>query len=155
MAGKDILLMSISEVRKYEVVKQVIEKRMTQIEAARKLKLGERQIRRLLIKIKKKGKEGLIHGLRGKPSGKKIKQEKKERILNVCYRRYADFSLSLKQEKLLEIEKIVINRESLRQLLLSAGQWKPVRKSKKHRRWRERKAFYGEMLQLNTTTIET
>jgi len=143
------VFMSVKEVRKYEEIRRVISKQITQVAAAKTLGLSVRQVRRLVHRVKAKGEVGLIHGLRGKPSQKRIKQEKKDRIADICAERYRGFSLTLAQEKLLEIEKISINRESLREILMSVGIWEPARKGRKHRRWRERKAYYGEMEQLD------
>ena len=149
MIRRDGNLMSVKEVRKYEEIKHVISGQLTQLEASKNLRMSVRQVRRLVKKVKKFGEAGLIHGLRGKDSCKRIKIEKKEQIIDVCADRYKGFSLTLTQEKLLEIEKIVINRESLRDILMSAGIWEPVRKGKKHRKWRARKMYYGEMEQLD------
>lgn len=148
MTGLD-KLMSTKEVRIYEEIKRVMAGKIRQIEAAKNLGISERQVRRLVKRVTEGGKEGLIHRLRGKTSCKKIKAEKKDRIIDLYAERYRDFSLTLAQEKLLEIEKISISRESLRTILLSAGLWEPVRKGRKHRQWRERKACYGEMEQLD------
>ena len=148
MAGLD-KLMSVKEVRIYEEIKRVMAKQIRQIEAAKNLGISERQVRRLVKRVTEGGKEGLMHRLRGKVSCKKIKVEKKDQIIDLYAERYRDFTLTLAQEKLLEIEKISISRESLRSILLSAGLWETVRKGRKHRQWRERKACYGEMEQLD------
>jgi transposase len=149
MTGLDNKLMSIKEVKTYEEIKRVMAGQIRQIEAAKNLGISERQVRRLVKRLTEGGKEGLIHRLRGKASHKKIKAEKKEQIIDICAESYKGFSLTLTQEKLLEIEKICINRESLREMLMSVGLWEPVRKGRKHRQWRERKACYGEMEQLD------
>ena len=149
MTRKDKKLMSMSEVKKYEEIKRVLNGQITQAEAASILRKSERQIRRLVKRVREKGQEGLIHGLRGQESAKKISTERKEQIIDICAERYKGFSLTLSQEKLLEIEKIVINRESLRSILMEVGIWEPVRKGKRHRQWRERKYYYGEMQQLD------
>jgi len=149
MTGRDSNLMSVKEVRKYEEIKRVISGQLTQIAAAKNLGVSVRQVRRMVRRVENAGATGLIHGLRGKDSCKRIKSEKKEQIIDICADRYKGFSLTLTQEKLLEIEKISINRESLRDMLMTVGLWEPVRKGKKHRKWRERKAYYGEMEQLD------
>lgn len=149
MTRRDSNLMSIKEVRKYEEIKRVLSGQLTQVAAAKNLGVSVRQVRRMVRRVEKTGESGLIHGLRGKDSCKRIKSEKKEQIIDICADRYKGFSLTLTQEKLLEIEKISINRESLRDMLMTVGLWEPVRKGKRHRKWRERKAYYGEMVQLD------
>lgn len=48
-------------------------------------------------------------------------------------------------EKLFEIDKIKIGDETLRLWLLESGDWKKRRKGRKHRKWRDRKPYCGEM----------
>jgi hypothetical protein len=52
-------------------------------------------------------------------------------------------------EKLLELERIEVSKETVRTWLIDAGQWKKGRKVRTHRQWRERKICFGEMLQLD------
>jgi predicted DNA-binding protein (UPF0251 family) len=149
MTQKDKNIMSIKEVRKYEEIKRAIEGKITQSEAAINLGISERNVRRMVKKVRLNGAAGLIHGLRGSTSCKRITEEKKEQIIDLCADKYKGFSLTLTQEKLLEIDKLMINRESLREILMSVGIWEQVRKGKKHRMWRKRKEYYGEMQQLD------
>jgi len=149
MARKDKKLMSIKELRVYEEIKRVLNGKLTQAEAALNLKKSERQVRRLVKRVRERGEEGLIHGLRGRESVKKIDAARKEEIIDAYAERYKGFSLTPAQEKLLEIEKIVINRESLRTMLMEVGLWQQVRKGTKHKHWRERKPCFGEMVQLD------
>lgn len=149
MTGKDKELMSTKEVRKYEVIKMVIEGRIKQRKAGKRLDISTRQVRRLKKKLKEEGKKGLIHGLRGKESKRRTNDKVKGRILELRDKKYYDFTLTLMQEKLEEVEKITVCRENLRQILMSEGKWSPVREYSKHYEWRERMECWGEMLQLD------
>jgi len=147
MIKKDTITMSMEEIKRLQIVNKVLDKRIKQKDAAQILGLSERQIRRLVRSRKRKGERGLIHGLRGKESKRKISSEKKDLIIDKCAEFYKDFGPTLAQEKLEERDKIRISRESLRQILLEAGLWEISRKSEKHRQWRERKLYFGEMAQ--------
>jgi hypothetical protein len=149
MNGKDKKLMSIKEADKYEVIQMVIEKRLKQKKAAQFLSLSTRQVRRLVKEVKSEGKQGLIHGLRGRKSNKRIDTKVKKKILYLRDTRYPDFTLTLMQEKLKELDDIVLGRETLRQMLLSEGKWSLVRKHSDHKEWRERMETLGEMAQLD------
>lgn len=149
MTGEDKKLMSIKEVNKYEVVQMVIEKRLKQRKAAEFLSLSTRQIRRLVKKVKAEGKKGLIHGLRGREPNRKTDVKVKNKVLRLRDTRYSDFTLTLMREKLKELDGIVLGRETLRQILLSEGKWKPSRKRSDHKEWRERMECFGEMEQLD------
>lgn len=141
--------MSIEEVKRLGLINKAIDKRIKQKEAARILDLSERQIRRLVRKLKENGETSLIHGLRGRESKRKISEKQKDLIIDKCIERYKGFGPTLAQEKLFEIEKIKISRESLRQILIESGLWETIRKSKRHRQWRERKHNAGEMVQMD------
>ena len=55
----------------YETIKKVIDKELTQKEAALKLEITDRQIRRLIVQYKKEGENAFIHKNAGKPSHNK------------------------------------------------------------------------------------
>ena len=52
-------------------------------------------------------------------------------------------------EKLEELDGIRVNDETLRNWLIESGDWKKVRKGRKHHQWRERKHHFGEMIQID------
>jgi len=149
MAGKDIILMSLGEARRLKVVQSAIERQTTQKAAALILGLSERQVRRLVRSVREKGDRGIIHGSRGRPSGRRFPNEVSERVLSLYSERYPDFGPTLAREKLFELDGIRISDETLRKWLLEAGLWKKRRKGSIHRRWRQRKECFGEMVQLD------
>jgi transposase len=149
MTEKDMYLMDGIDRKRLKIISMASEKRIKQWEAAQKLEVSERQARRLIKRYREKGDKGLIHGLRGRPSARKIKADVKESIIEAYTERYKGFGPVLAHEKLVEIEGIEIGRESVRKQLLEAGLWETSRKSKKHRRWRERMKYSGEMVQMD------
>ena len=133
-------LMILDSVRKQEV---------TQARAAEVLGLSERQIRRLVDRLRKGGPAGIAHHSRGKRSPRKLPDEMVTDIIDAVRLRYWDFGPTLAAEKLREREGIEISREKLRQVTLEAGLWKRARRSKKVHVWRERKAHCGQMVQMD------
>ena len=146
--SQEIITVSQKDLKRLHVIKQVNEKRIKQKEAAEVLGLSERQIRRLSKRVEGEGEKGIIHGLRGCEAHNKIKQEFREEALKKCRKEYQGFGATLASEKLNQ-RGIKINRETLRQWLLAEGLIERRRKGRKHRLWRERKAFYGEMIQMD------
>ena len=72
---------------------------LQQREAARRLRLSERQIRRLQRRLQQEGDGGLIHGLRGRKSNRKISEDVQRRALRqLGRRRYAGFGPTLASE---------------------------------------------------------
>lgn len=149
MEKEEGILVKTKELKRLKVIEQAIEKKIKQRQAGILLKLSVRQIRRLIKQVKTEGIKGLIHRLRGKPSNQRHKESFKERVLNLCRTKYEGFGPTLAQEKLEELNKLDVNRESLRQWMLEAGLWELRCKGHQHRQWRERKASFGEMIQMD------
>src|SRR3989338_6810423 len=147
---KDIIAMSKKELRRLPVIHRVIEKRLTQVKAAEMLDLCDRQIRRIISKIKAGGDPAIVHGNRGKESPFKLPNDRVDKIMGIIEKRYYDFGPTFAAEKLLECEKIEISKEKLRQLMIAHGTNYPRRKKKgKIHQWRERKHCQGEMIQMD------
>lgn len=147
--GKDIIRMSQKELTRVHIIRKVIDNSLNQKEAAEKLNISERQIRRLKERVRIEGDKGLIHRLRGRVSNRRIDDKQWEKILNFCRTVYRGFGPTFACEKLLERDKIKISDETLRKRLLVEGLWVKQRKARKHRKWRERKPYLGEMVQLD------
>jgi len=94
MAGKDIIKMSIKELKRLQVVQEVIGNRgITQRTAALILGLSERQLRRLVRGIRKEGDRGTIHKARGRPSNRRISEEVKVKVLQLYEKKYLGLGL--------------------------------------------------------------
>jgi hypothetical protein len=149
MAGKDMIVVRQEELKRLHVIKRVLERVMKQVKAAEILSLSPRHIRRIVKRIKTEGERGITHRSRGRPSNRKTPEKIKTKAINLYRSTYSDFGPTLASEKLLERDGIGVSDETLRRWLLETGDWKPVRRRKKHRRWRERKHHYGEMVQMD------
>jgi transposase len=149
MAGRDMIVMSLRELRRLKVVQSVIDRHSTQKAAASMLGMSERQVRRLVKVVREGGDRGIIHGLRGRLSHRRLPEELRERVLVLYQERYPDFGPTLATEKLFEREGIKISDETLRMWLIEAGFWKKRRKRSGFRQWRPRKECFGQMVQMD------
>ena len=149
MAGEDMIMARQEELKRLHIIGKVLEGIVKQVEAAEILSLSGRQIRRIVKRIRSEGSRGVIHRSRGKPSNRRISGKTKERVLCLYRTQYGGFGPTLASEKLLERNRIRISDETLRRWLLETGDWRKRRRSRSHRRWRERKAHEGEMVQLD------
>jgi len=147
MDGRDIISMTQKELKRLHVIRKVLDKRITQKEAAGFIGLGKRQMIRVIKKVRSEGDKGIIHKSRGKPSHNAKPEGLKAKTRQLYRDKYWDFGPTLASEKLFEIDKIQISDETLRKWLIESGDWKKHKKVKKHHRWRERKHYFGEMLQ--------
>jgi transposase len=121
---------------------------MTVVSAAQAIGLSVRQCRRLWKRYRQEGDKGLVHRLRGRPSGRKIPLEKALRIVKRHQDQYADFGPTFACEKLAQ-EGLSISPNTLSRLLKDRGIWIRKRKNKKHRKRRERRSCLGMMLQMD------
>jgi hypothetical protein len=64
--------MSHAELDRFGVITRVRERRLTQVEAARILDLGVRQVQRLCVAVAQQGADGLISRKRGRPSSRRF-----------------------------------------------------------------------------------
>ncbi|HZZ63121.1 MAG TPA: hypothetical protein VFE63_18465 [Roseiarcus sp.] len=64
--------------------------------------------------------------------------------------RYADFGATLASEKLGEIEGVRVSKETVRQIQIRLGLWRPKRRrAKKIFQVRERRPRFGELIQID------
>ena len=147
MAGKDIIMTTQEDLRKLHIVRKAIEKSITQEAAADILDLTGRQIRRIAARIQVEGDEGVIHRSRGRPSNRRCLY--KDKVLRLFKSKYPDFGPTLASEKLFERDKVKVNDETLRLWLIEEGISYKKRKKRPHREWRERRRYFGEMIQMD------
>ena len=82
MSGGDIVMLSMKELRRLPVIHQVMEMRVTQVEAGRVLGLTARQIRRIIKRFRKEGEKAVAHCGRGRSSNRRILEETKSLSVN-------------------------------------------------------------------------
>jgi len=142
--------MSKKEVKRLEVIQRIEAKRLKQKEAAEMLRVSERHVRRMLRANRQSGTEGLVSKRRGKPSNNQLNEEVKQQAIDLIYSQYYDFGPTLAHEKLTEKHGQELSRETVRQLMIIEGLWKP-KKAKKLvvHQMRERRACLGELVQID------
>jgi hypothetical protein len=128
------------------VLHEVEQGQVAQIEAARRMKLTDRQVRRLLRGLRERGDGVVIHDLRGRPSNRKLAARFEQRVLARIRERYADFGPTLAGEHLAQ-EGLLVSRETLRKWMAHVALWRPRTKGVKAVHvWRERRASFGELV---------
>ncbi len=102
MAGKDIIMATQEELKRLNIIHKVLDKSITQTEAAGILDLTDRHIRRVAARITKEGDKGIVYKLRGQPAHNCTLDKIKTKALNLCKDIYEGFSPTLAAEKLFE-----------------------------------------------------
>lgn len=140
--------MSQKERERLKLFERVKHGELRQVEAAEICGLSYRQTRRQYQRYREFGDRGLVHRGRGRPSNRKYPSEFRAAVLARYQERYPDFGPTLAAEKLL-LDGYRLDHETLRQWLLKAKLWRKRRKRAKHRSWRERRAHFGELVQMD------
>jgi len=66
------IALSQRERDRLRVLQDVEQGHLTQVEAAGRIHLCDRQVRRLLLRLREQGDRAMLHGLRGRPSNRKF-----------------------------------------------------------------------------------
>jgi transposase len=136
-------------------LKKAKDGKMTQRQAAEELKISERQVRRLLFRLRKVGDKGVLHGLRGR-SNRRIDEKQQKKAVEILKGDvYQGFGPTLASEYLAKKHGIKVSKETARKWMRAAGLWR-ARKQRvtEAHQWRERRERYGELVQWDTSTHE-
>lgn len=146
--------MSERELRRAEVLAQVKRKQMRLVEAAELLGVSYRQVKRLKRRYREGGARALVHGNAGNRSNHAKPEAERERALQLVREHYGGdrahrLGPTLAAEQLAKQHGVKVDAETLRRWMLKDGQWSRMRKRKQHRARRERKAHFGELVQMD------
>jgi hypothetical protein len=146
---EEVFMMSNKSLDRLEIIQMVIDRRLSQKEAARRLGLSSRQIRRLQRNYLLHGATSLSSKNRGKPSNRGFNPDFRRQVITAVKSKYKDFGPSFAAEKL-QGEGLNINRETLRQWMIEENIWE----GKKRRRLvthqsRTRRSCLGELIQID------
>lgn len=146
--------MSASELKRVGVMERVAAGTLKLGSAAKLLAVSYRQARRIYRRYRVEGAKGLKHRSAGRRSNRATAAETRERALSLVREKYSGasderFGPTLAAEHLASEDEIVVDHETLRRWMLDAGLWSRARKRGPHRRRRERKAHFGELVQLD------
>src|ERR1700678_3508405 len=140
------ITLSQRERDRLKVLHEVQQKQLTQVAAGERLKVSDRHVRRILLRLRERGDLSLVHGLRGRPSNRKLAGRFEQKILARLRQRYADFGPTLAAEHLAQ-EGFSVSRETLRKWMTQAALWRPrAQRVKAVHVWRERRASFGDLV---------
>lgn len=126
---------------------------MSQREAAEKMGVSARWVRKLLKRMEKEGDAVVVHGLRGRPSNRKLSGKTQRQALAILKQPdWHDFGPTFAAEQLAKRHQIQVGKETLRGWMIEAGLWKskPQQLAEVHC-WRPRRSGFGELVQWDTS----
>ncbi len=147
---QETFTLSQKELQRVAVLSRCVKGEMACASAAELLSLSVRHIKRLKKRWREGGEAALAHANRGRPSRRRLPDEKRKNILRLARTKYSGFNDHHLAEKLNEVEGLRLSREALRRLLRQAGLGSPrKRRVPAHRQRRLRVAREGELVQLD------
>ncbi|PYE22291.1 integrase-like protein, partial [Rhizobium sp. PP-CC-3A-592] len=144
-----LITMSERDLQRIEILSKVIAGRMTWVSASHVLDLSERQVRRLLERIRTGGAASIRHKAIGRPSNNRIGDGVRDYAMTLVRERYADFGPTLATEKLAERDGLRVSRETVRSWMVDAGLWLSRKQRRTFHRPRLRREAYGELVQID------
>ena len=88
--------------------------------------VSDRWVRMLLKRMSKQGDAVVVHGLRGRPSNRKLAAETQRQALAILKQPdWHDFGPTFAAEQLAKRHQIEVGKETLRGWMIEAGLWKP------------------------------
>jgi len=144
---KDVSI-SKKEIAAFDLLERVSRKELSLKSAASILQISYRQCKRLFKRFKSEGQNGLIHRARGRASNRAFDQQTRQSIIARYQQHYPDFGPTFAAEKLL-LDGFTLDHETLRRWLINQDLWQRRRKRDPHRSWRQRRAHFGELAQMD------
>ncbi|HEY0872504.1 MAG TPA: ISNCY family transposase [Vicinamibacterales bacterium] len=146
--------MSARELARVEVLSRVKAGALSLGSAATLLGVSYRQAKRLARRYRTEGAKGLKHRSAGRVSNHARPMTERARALALVREKYSGsiderFGPTLAAEHLASEDGISVHPDTLRRWMLAVGLWSRARKRAPHRQRRERKAHFGELVQLD------
>jgi transposase len=126
---------------------------ISQREAAKKMGVSDRWVRTLLKRMNQQGDAVVVHGLRGRPSNRKLPAKTQKQAMKILTQPdWHDFGPTFAAEQLAKRYQIQVGKETLRGWMREAGLWKSKsRRLEQVHGWRPRRSAFGELVQWDTS----
>jgi transposase len=137
-----------------EVLARVKSKQLQVVDAGRLMCVSYRQAKRLWKRYREEGARGLKHRSAGRVSNRAHDARFRRKVLQLVREKYGGavgerFGPTLAAEHLASEDGLPVDAETLRRWMLAEGLWSRERKRRAHRRRRERKEHFGELVQMD------
>ena len=123
--------LTMKDEKRLKIIQRVFQGEVTVAQGALVLGVSERQCYRIKARVKKAGAKGVVHGNRGRPCRRKIKESTVRRIVvELAGGKYKDFNDHHLTEKLSEEHQIKLSREKVRRILRAQGMASPPQETR-------------------------
>ena len=139
----------MKEKEKYEIIKELVDHNGNKNRAAKKLGISRRQVDRLIIKYKERGKEGFVHGNRNKKPATTLDKSLSEDIILLYRNKYQDFNFTHFREYLEEEENIKVSYDFIYNTLTKEGILSSKARRKTRRDYAKKKLLKEKKINLD------
>lgn len=135
------------------ILHQIHQGQLSVAEGARRTGVSVRHLRRVMRRFEAKGDPVVVHALRDRASNRRLSPSLRERALEKARQPlYRDFGPTLLSEHLARDPEIgSVHPHTLRLWMIEAGLWTPKSRRERHRKRRERRAAWGELVLMDTS----
>jgi hypothetical protein len=147
------LLMTQADRDRLVTLRKAKKKLITQRKAGEELGVSTRQVKRLLYALKKGGDKAVVHGLRGRPSNRRIEEKIEQQAVKILSAPvYEGFGPTLAAEYLCKKHGIEASKETVRKWMIRGKLWRAKKeKVQQVHVWRPRRSRFGELVQWDTS----
>jgi len=146
----DVLQMTQAEIHRVQVLEQLVQKQITQSQAAEQLGITVRHVKRLKRAYRRAGAQAVVSKQRGRASNHQLDARLEQQARGLLRQHYADFGPTLAHEKLSTLHHLDLSVETVRRVMIQAKLWTPRRAKKPViHQLRERRARVGELVQID------
>lgn len=148
--------LKMNEQEKYEVIKELVDHNGNKNRASKKLGISRRQVNRLIIKYKEKGKEGFIHGNRSRKPINALNKSISEDIILLYNSKYQEWNFNHFNDFLKKNENINVSYDFIYKTLTKEGIISPKARKKTKRKHMKQKLLQEKKINLamNNKQIE-
>ena len=145
----ETIAMSTRERRRMGLMTRVAERLLKVRAAGEMMRVSYRQAKRIWRRYREEGDAGLVHRGRGRRSSRSRPVAERKRAVALYDKTYKGFGPLLASEHLAEDHNLVVDHETLRRWLVSAGLWETRHRRESHRAARERRPRRGDLVQID------
>ncbi len=116
-----LIIMSSKELSRAGIIRNLIDQRVNETEAAKQLELSIRQVRRIKGRVVCERAEGIIHQSRGRIGNRRIDPRIIKQAKYYLKSDYHDFQPTFAMEKLAEVHQLKLSKEKVRQIMIEMG----------------------------------
>ena len=125
---KETISMSLKELDRLQIIRDSVSRQITQEQAADRIGISIRQVKRLVQRYRIEGPQGLVSRRRGQRPNNAFTSEFRTLVISLVRDKYPDFGPTFACEKLRKLHELALSAETLRKWMVEEGLWRERRR---------------------------